>query len=93
VYGGRRVHAAAAGTFTQVHLELGGKDPTYVRSDADLEAAVPLIAEGTYSNAGQSCCSVERIYVDRSIHDRFVEALVAETARCSIGHPIGEKPM
>lgn len=93
VNGGRRVHAAAAGTFTQVHLELGGKDPTYVRSDADLEKAVPLIAEGTYSNAGQSCCSVERIYVDRSIHDRFVDALVAETAKWTIGHPIEEKPM
>ncbi|MBZ9883916.1 aldehyde dehydrogenase family protein [Mesorhizobium sp. CA10] len=93
VNGGRRVHAAAAGNFTQVHLELGGKDPTYVRSDADLEAAVPLIAEGTYSNAGQSCCSVERIYVDGLIHDRFVEALVAETAKWSIGHPIAEKPM
>ncbi|CCV07777.1 putative succinate semialdehyde dehydrogenase [Mesorhizobium metallidurans STM 2683] len=93
VNGGRRVHAAAAGTFTQVHLELGGKDPTYVRADADLEAAIPQIAEGTYSNAGQSCCSVERIYVDRAIHDRFVDALVVETAKWTIGHPIGEKPM
>lgn len=93
VAGGRRVHAAAAGTFTQVHLELGGKDPTYVRADADLEAAIPQIAEGTYSNAGQSCCSVERIYVDQAIHGRFVDALVAETAKWTVGHPIGEKPM
>lgn len=93
VNGGRRVHAAAAGTFTQVHLELGGKDPTYVRADADLDATVAQIAEGTYSNAGQSCCSVERIYVDRGVHDRFVEALVAETAKWTIGHPIEEKPM
>ncbi|WP_136616812.1 MULTISPECIES: aldehyde dehydrogenase family protein [Mesorhizobium] len=93
VNGGRRVHAAAAGTFTQVHLELGGKDPTYVRADADLEATIPQIAEGTYSNAGQSCCSVERIYVDQAIHDRFVEALVAETAKWTIGHPFAEKPM
>lgn len=93
VNGGRRVHAAAAGTFTQVHLELGGKDPTYVRADADLEATVAQIAEGTYSNAGQSCCSVERIYVDRAIHDRFVEALVAETAKWTIGHPIEDRPM
>lgn len=93
VAGGRRVHAAAAGTFTQVHLELGGKDPTYVRADADLDAAIPQIAEGTYSNAGQSCCSVERIYVDQAVHDRFVDALVAETAKWTVGHPIGEKPM
>lgn len=93
VNGGRRVHAAAAGTFTQVHLELGGKDPTYVRADADLEATVAQIAEGTYSNAGQSFCSVERIYVDRAVHDRFVDALVAETAKWTIGHPIEDKPM
>jgi acyl-CoA reductase-like NAD-dependent aldehyde dehydrogenase len=93
VNGGRRVHAAAAGTFTQVHLELGGKDPAYIRADADLSAAVPQIAEGSFSNAGQSCCSVERIYVDRTIHDRFVEALVAEAAKWTIGHPIAEKPM
>ncbi|PSJ59506.1 aldehyde dehydrogenase family protein [Kumtagia ephedrae] len=93
VNGGRRVHAAAAGTFTQVHLELGGKDPAYIRADADLSAAVPQIAEGSFSNAGQSCCSVERIYVDRAIHDRFVEALVAEAAKWTIGHPIAEKPM
>lgn len=93
VNGGRRVHAAAAGTFTQVHLELGGKDPAYIRADADLDAAVPQIAEGCFSNAGQSCCSVERIYVDAAIHDRFVEALAAEARKWTIGHPISEKPM
>ena len=64
-----------------------------MRADADLEATVAQIAEGTYSNAGQSCCSVERIYVDRAVHDRFVDALVAETAKWTIGHPIEDKPM
>ncbi|MCO5071733.1 MAG: aldehyde dehydrogenase family protein [Rhizobiaceae bacterium] len=93
VAGGKRVHAAAGGTMTNVHLELGGKDPAYIRSDADIEKLVADIAEGCFSNAGQSCCSVERIYVDRSIHDRFVEALVAETEKWTIGHPIEEKPM
>ncbi|MCC5987125.1 MAG: aldehyde dehydrogenase family protein [Pararhodobacter sp.] len=93
VAGGRRVHAAAAGTFTNVHLELGGKDPAYIRADADIERIVPDIAEGCYSNAGQSCCSVERIYVAAEIHDRFVEALVAETEKWSIGHPVNGKPM
>jgi len=93
VNGGRRVHAAAAGTFTQVHLELGGKDPAYVRADADLEATIVQIAEGTFSNAGQSCCSVERIYVDQAIHDRFVDAFVAEAEKWTIGHPIDGKPM
>ncbi len=93
VAGGKRVHAAAGGTMTSVHLELGGKDPAYIRADADIEKLVADIAEGCYSNAGQSCCSVERIYVDRSIHDRFVDALMAETAKWTIGHPIEDKAM
>lgn len=93
VAGGRRVHAAAAGTFTAVHLELGGKDPAYVRADADVGAIVADIAEGCYSNAGQSCCSVERIYVDTAIHDRFVEALDAETTKWTLGHPVDDRAM
>ena len=93
VAGGKRVHAAAGGTMTAVHLELGGKDPAYIRADADIEKLVGDIAEGSFSNAGQSCCSVERIYVDQSIHDRFVEALVDETAKWTIGHPISDKAM
>lgn len=93
VAGGKRVHAAAGGTMTSVHLELGGKDPAYIRADADIDRLVADIAEGCYSNAGQSCCSVERIYVDHSNHDRFVDALVAETAKWTIGHPIEEKAM
>lgn len=93
VAGGKRVHAAAGGTMTSVHLELGGKDPAYIRADADIEKLVGDIAEGCFSNAGQSCCSVERIYVDRAIHDRFVDALVAETAKWTIGHPIEAKAM
>lgn len=93
VAGGRRVHAAAAGTFTEVHLELGGKDAAYIRADVDLEAAIPQLAEGCYSNAGQSCCSVERIYVDSSIQHKFVEAFRAEAEKWTIGHPINEKTM
>ncbi|MBL8581194.1 MAG: aldehyde dehydrogenase family protein [Rhizobiaceae bacterium] len=93
VAGGKRVHAAAGGTMTAVHLELGGKDPAYIRADADIEKLVADIAEGSFSNAGQSCCSVERIYVDRAIHDRFVDALVAETAKWTIGHPVEDKAM
>ncbi len=92
VAGGRKVHAAAGGTFTTVHLELGGKDPTYIRADADIAALVPEIAEGCYSNSGQSCCSVERIYVDRAVHDDFVDALVAETATWRVGNPFDGKP-
>ena len=92
VAGGRKVHAAAGGTFTSVHLELGGKDPTYIRADADIAALVPEIAEGCYSNSGQSCCSVERIYVDQAVHDDFVDALVAETAKWNVGNPFEGKP-
>ncbi|MFM2278736.1 MAG: hypothetical protein RLZZ444_967, partial [Pseudomonadota bacterium] len=93
VNGGKRVHAAAGGTMTQVHLELGGKDPAYIRADADIEALIPDIAEGCFSNAGQSCCSVERIYVDRSVLGRFNEALVEEAKKWTIGHPINDKAM
>lgn len=88
VAGGRRVHAAAAGTFTHVHLELGGKDPAYIRSDADLDKAIPLLIEGSYSNAGQSCCSVERIYVHEAVKERFLDAFAAQAAEVTIDHPI-----
>lgn len=93
VSGGRKVHAATAGTFTEVDLELGGKDPAYVRSDADFDHAIPLLVEGCFSNSGQSCCSVERIYVDRAIRDRFVDAFVAEAEKWTIGHPLDGRPM
>lgn len=76
VAGGKRVHAAAGGSMTSVHLELGGKDPAYIRADADIDRLAADIAEGCFSNAGQSCCSVERIYVDRSIHDRDRKSVV-----------------
>jgi len=92
VAGGRRVHRAAGGSFTHVHLELGGKDPAYIRPDVDLARAIPLLVEGCYSNAGQSCCSVERIYVHADIHDRFVEAFAAEAATVTLDHPLSAKP-
>jgi acyl-CoA reductase-like NAD-dependent aldehyde dehydrogenase len=93
VAGGKRVHAAAGGTMTQVHLELGGKDPAYIRADADIAALVGDIAEGCFSNAGQSCCSVERIYVDRAVLGRFTEALAEESKKWTIGHPFNDKAM
>lgn len=92
VRGGLQVHRAAAGTLTHVHLELGGKDPAYVRADANLESAVANIADGSFSNAGQSCCSVERIYVHASVHHEFVERLKAEAGNFSIGNPITDNP-
>jgi acyl-CoA reductase-like NAD-dependent aldehyde dehydrogenase len=90
VEGGRQVSRAAAGRFIDVGLELGGKDAAYVRADCDLEQAVANIAEGGFYNAGQSCCGVERVYVDRSIYGEFVERLAAEARQWTAGDPTDE---
>lgn len=88
VRGGLAVHAAAAGTLTHVHLELGGKDPAYVRADADIEDAVVNIADGCFSNAGQSCCSVERLYVHEAILNTFLERFRREMKNYKLGNPL-----
>jgi acyl-CoA reductase-like NAD-dependent aldehyde dehydrogenase len=72
VPGGDMVEKAAAGRFIGIGLELGGKDPAYVRADADLEHAVDTTMDGAFFNSGQSCCGIERIYVHESIYDDFV---------------------
>jgi len=72
VPGGEMVEKAAAGRFIGVGLELGGKDPAYVRADADLAHAVDTTMDGAFFNSGQSCCGIERIYVHESVHDDFV---------------------
>jgi acyl-CoA reductase-like NAD-dependent aldehyde dehydrogenase len=77
VAGGAMVERAAAGRFIGHGLELGGKDPAYVREDADLAHAVATIVDGAYYNAGQSCCAIERAYVHQRIHDEFVDRAVA----------------
>ncbi len=87
VAGGLSVHRSAAGTLTHVHLELGGKDAAYVRPDADLKTAIAEIAEGCFSNAGQSCCSVERIYVHQDIADTFVSMFKDEMKKYKLGNP------
>lgn len=92
VRGGLEVHRAAAGTFTHVHLELGGKDPAYVRPDADLASAIPKLADGCFSNSGQSCCSVERLYVHGSIYGEFLECFTRELAKWTLGNPISDNP-
>ena len=76
VAGGRRIERAAAGSFTTLTLELGGKDAAYVREDADLPAAVESLVDGSFYNSGQSCCGIERIYVHESLYGPFVEAFV-----------------
>ena len=77
VAGGAMVERAAAGRFIGVGLELGGKDPAYIRADADLDHAVATTIDGAFFNSGQSCCAVERIYVHESVYDAFVEKAVA----------------
>jgi acyl-CoA reductase-like NAD-dependent aldehyde dehydrogenase len=88
VGGGREVSRAAAGRFIDVGLELGGKDPAYVRADADVAYAAAEIADGAFYNTGQSCCAVERIYVDRRVHRAFVDALVAEAEKRRPADPL-----
>jgi acyl-CoA reductase-like NAD-dependent aldehyde dehydrogenase len=75
----------------KVQLELGGKDPVYVADDADPAASARATADGAFYNTGQSCCSVERIYVHERIHDAFVEAFVAEVRGFAVGDPMDEK--
>jgi acyl-CoA reductase-like NAD-dependent aldehyde dehydrogenase len=87
VAGGAAVEEAAAGRFIGVGLELGGKDPAYVRADADLDHAVENLVDGAFFNSGQSCCGIERIYVHASVYDRFVEGAVALTWRYVLGDP------
>jgi acyl-CoA reductase-like NAD-dependent aldehyde dehydrogenase len=84
---GAKIAAAAGRRMIKVQLELGGKDPVYVCDDADVAAAAAALADGAFYNTGQSCCSVERIYVHEAIHDRFVEAFVAEVAAFRVGDP------
>ena len=87
VEGGRQVYQAAAAQLIDVGLELGGKDPAFVAADANFQYAVENTVDGAFYNAGQSCCAVERIYVMRSIYQRFVDAYVAEVEKYKVGHP------
>src|SRR5262245_15692429 len=90
VAGGKAISQATAGTFTTLGLELGGKDPAYVRADAKLDHAIENLVDGAFYNTGQSCCGVERIYVHADVYDRFVEGFVALTSRYVLGNPLDE---
>jgi acyl-CoA reductase-like NAD-dependent aldehyde dehydrogenase len=87
---GAKIAAAASKRMIKVQLELGGKDPVYVCEDVDVKAAAQGIADGAFYNTGQSCCSVERIYVHEAIHDAFVDAFVAEVKGYRVGDPMDE---
>ena len=90
VGGGRAMERAAAGTFTAVATELGGKDPGYVRADADLDAAVDTLIDGAMFNSGQCCCGIERIYVHESLYHAFVKKAVALVSSYVLGDPRDE---
>jgi acyl-CoA reductase-like NAD-dependent aldehyde dehydrogenase len=87
VRGGHAVQEAAAQRFLGIGLELGGKDPAYVRSDADLAHAIEDLADGAFFNSGQSCCAIERIYCHEAVYDRFVEGLVELTRGYRLDDP------
>lgn len=90
VAGGRAIEKAAAGTFTTLGLELGGKDPAYVRADATLSHAVENLVDGAFFNSGQCCCGIERIYVHETLYDDFVEGFVDLTKGYVLGNPLDE---
>ncbi len=88
VGGGQAMERAAAGTFTGVGTELGGKDPGYVMEDADLDAAVDTLIDGAMFNSGQCCCGIERIYVHESLFDGFVAKAVEIVKGYKLGNPL-----
>ena len=84
---GHAVSRAAADRFISVGLELGGKDPAYVRADADLGFAAENLVDGAFFNSGQSCCGIERIYVHEAVFEDFVARAVAVTKLYRLGDP------
>ena len=87
---GARIASIIGPRMTRLQLELGGKDPTYVRADADVKNAAESLADGAMYNTGQSCCSVERIYVHQRIYAAFVDAFVQTVRGFKIGNPMDE---
>ena len=84
---GRAIAQAYGPHMGRLQLELGGKDPAYVAPDADVAVAAASLADGAFYNNGQSCCSVERIYVHETLHDTFVEAFVEQVDAMVMGDP------
>ena len=91
VAAGKAIERAAAGTFAGVGLELGGKDPAYVRPDVDLAHAVENVVDGAYFNSGQCCCGIERVYVHADVYDKFVDGFVDLTKQYVLDDPLDQK--
>jgi acyl-CoA reductase-like NAD-dependent aldehyde dehydrogenase len=88
VNGGAAMERAAVGRFIGVGTELGGKDPSYVRADANLDLAIAENVDGAFFNSGQSCCGIERIYVHQSVYKDFVDGFVDLTRQYVLGNPL-----
>ncbi|CEK10045.1 aldehyde dehydrogenase family protein [Legionella hackeliae] len=87
VDGGKMIERKTAGRFLNIGLELGGKDPAYIRMDANLDQAVETVVDGAFFNSGQSCCGIERIYVHQEIYDSFLKKAVALIKQYKLGRP------
>ncbi len=88
VAGGHAVQRAAGERFIATGLELGGKDPAYVRPDAPMQETIDNLVDGAMFNSGQSCCAIERVYVHRDVYDQFVEGFVELTKQYKLGNPL-----
>jgi acyl-CoA reductase-like NAD-dependent aldehyde dehydrogenase len=88
VRGGHAVQKAISGKFIGAGLELGGKDPAYVRADADLNYTVENLVDGAFFNSGQCCCGIERIYVHDSLYQEFVDGFADLTKKYKLGNPL-----
>ncbi|MBT4017835.1 MAG: aldehyde dehydrogenase family protein, partial [Alphaproteobacteria bacterium] len=87
VTGGHAIQQAVSRKFIATGMELGGKDPAYVRADADLEHAIENVVDGAFFNSGQSCCGIERIYVHKDLYSAFVTGAAALVAKYVLGDP------
>ena len=88
VKAGYEVQKATHTKFIDMALELGGKDPAYARFDCDLDKTVENLVDGSFFNSGQSCCGIERIYVDEKIYDKFLESFISKTYNYNFGNPL-----
>ncbi len=88
VKAGYDVQRATHTKFIDMALELGGKDPAYARHDCDLEKTVENLVDGSFFNSGQSCCGIERIYVDEKIYNNFIELFASKTYDYKLGNPL-----
>ena len=91
VKAGYDVQKATHTKFIDMALELGGKDPAYARQDCDLEKTVENLVDGSFFNSGQSCCGIERIYVDEKIYNHFIELFVSKTYNYKLGNPLNKE--